>query len=175
MRRKRYSLQTVYICIYSNKLTEGVSEPSPNSPTIPSLVVVFETKSLSLVSRSNLGSLFWGPWCYLMSTQTPSSEHQFVVWEDSLCFTLMGTFPLFDKLHFWHLTLWSHSAKRVSYKNNPHWAIYVCTWMWIMSLLPSPNQVNQLNLAETNSNLKAFLILITFWSWNANLAPVIWN
>ena len=51
-----------------------------------------------------------------MSTQTPSSEHQFVVWEDSLCFTLMGTFPLFDKLHCWHLTLWSHSTKRVVIK-----------------------------------------------------------
>ena len=146
MRRKRYSLQTVYICIYSNKLTEGVSEPSPNSPTIPSLVVVFETKSLSLVSRSKLGSLFWGPWCYLMSTQTPSSEHQFVVWEDSLCFTLMGTFPLFDKLHFWHLTLWSHSAKRVSYKNNPHWALCVLECeSWVFSQVPtkSINSISQ--------------------------------
>ena len=158
MRRKRYSLQTVYICIYSNKLTEGVSEPSPNSPTIPSLVVVFETKSLSLVSRSKLGSLFWGPWCYLMSTQTPSSEHQFVVWEDSLCFTLMGTFPLFDKLHFWHLTLWSHSAKRVSYKNNPHWA--ECTWIWIISLLQvltkSINSISQ----------RQIWIWRLSWSWS---------
>ena len=160
MRRKRDSLQTVYICIYSNKLTEGVSQWtfSQQSHHPITSCCVWDKITLSLVSRSKLGSLFWGPWCYLMSTQTPSSEHQFVVWEDSLCFTLMGTFPLFDKLHCWHLTLWSHSTKRVVIKTILIEQCVLDAW------LPSLNPVNQVHLKETNcnSNFQDFSLP---WSW----------
>ena len=159
MRRKRDSLQSMYICIYSNKLTEGVSQWtfSQQSHHPITSCCVWDKITLSLVSRSKLGSLFWGPWCYLMSTQTPSSEHQFVVWEDSLCFTLMGTFPLFDKLHCWHLTLWSHSTKRVLIKTLLMSNVYL-THLSNPKSQPSQSRRDQL---ICNSNFEDF----PAWSW----------
>ena len=170
MRRKRYSLQTVYICIYSNKLTEGVSEPSPNSPTIPSLVVVFETKSLSLSSPAQN----WAVCFEDLDAISWALRHQAVnisLWCGKTVFVLLWWEPFHflinctsDIWHFDHTRPRGFLIKTILIELYT----YKCTWMWIMSLLPSPNQVNQLNLAETNSNLKAFLILITFWFLNAN-------